>query len=93
MQRYLECDVIPMARQFGIGMYPWNVLSGGKFQTREPMEARKKADEGVFGGDQSEYQRRVSEALEHVAKEHSKASTGGGLCPKFSWTGGWGLGH
>lgn len=96
MQRHLECDVVPMARQFGIGMCPWSVLSGGKFQTRKQVEARKKADEGMrgmFGGNQSEYLRRVSEALEHVAKENSKTSTGGGLCPKLSWTGGWGLGH
>lgn len=58
MQRHLERDDIPMARQFGIGTYPWNVLSGSKFQTRKQIEAKKKADEGMrgmFGGDQSEY--------------------------------------
>lgn len=49
MKLHLERGGIPIARQFGIGICPWNVLSGGKFQTREPIEAREKRRASACG--------------------------------------------
>lgn len=75
--RDFERDIIPMARQFGMALCPWDVLGGGKFQTKEQVDARKKAGEGLrnmFSDEQTEDELKVSEALEHVAKEHGTAS-------------------
>ncbi|EXF79298.1 aryl-alcohol dehydrogenase AAD14 [Colletotrichum paranaense] len=71
--RDMERDIIPMARHFGMALCPWDVLGGGKLQSKKQLEERKKAGEGLramFGGDQSEDQRKASEVLEEVAKEH-----------------------
>ncbi|KAK9241775.1 hypothetical protein V1506DRAFT_496378 [Lipomyces tetrasporus] len=35
MLREFERDIIPMARHFGMALEPWDVLGGGKFQTKE----------------------------------------------------------
>lgn len=77
MMRDFERDIIPMARQFGMALCPWDVLGGGRFQTKKQVEERKKAGEGlrsIVGGEQTEDERKVSEALEEVAGEHGKAS-------------------
>jgi len=73
LMRDFERDIIPMARHFGMALAPWDVLGGGKFQSKKQLEARKKAGEGLRSmmgsGDQSEDERKVSEALEKVAEE------------------------
>jgi aryl-alcohol dehydrogenase-like predicted oxidoreductase len=75
--RDLERDIIPMTRQFGMAICPWDVLGGGKFQTKKQMESRKKAGEGLrsmIESEQSEEQVKISEALDEVAAEHGDAT-------------------
>ncbi|GJN66893.1 aryl-alcohol dehydrogenase [Purpureocillium lilacinum] len=77
MKRDFEREIIPLARHYGMALAPWDVLGGGKFQTKKAIEERKKKGEGlrsIFTGDQSEEERRVSEALEKVAQEHGVES-------------------
>jgi len=74
MKRDFERDIIPMARHFGMALAPWDVLGGGKFQSKKQLEERKKQGEGLRSmmGDkgQSEQETKMSEALEKVASEH-----------------------
>jgi aryl-alcohol dehydrogenase-like predicted oxidoreductase len=73
MRRDFERDILPMARHFGMALAPWDVLGSGHFQTAKQIEARKASGEGlrsVMGADQSEDERRISEALATVAAEH-----------------------
>lgn len=73
MLRDFEREIIPMARQFGMALAPWDVLGGGHFQTKEAMEERKKKGEGIrslMGAGQSEEEVKISEALSKVAGEH-----------------------
>eukprot|EP01099_Mayorella_cantabrigiensis_P008160 TRINITY_DN752_c0_g2_i2.p1 TRINITY_DN752_c0_g2~~TRINITY_DN752_c0_g2_i2.p1 ORF type:complete len:223 (-),score=53.67 TRINITY_DN752_c0_g2_i2:68-736(-) len=76
--RDMEREVIPMCKHFGMALAPWDVLGGGKFQSKAALEERKKAGEGlrklVGPGEQSEYEVKVSEALEKVAGEHGITS-------------------
>lgn len=77
MQRDFERDIIPMAHQYGMALAPWDVLGGGKFQTKKSLEERAKKGEGLrsmFGDAQTENERNVSEALEKVAAEHGVES-------------------
>jgi aryl-alcohol dehydrogenase-like predicted oxidoreductase len=78
MSRDFERDIIPMARHFGMALCPWDVLGGGKFQSKKEIEARKASGEKLrhmFGdGSQSEIETRVSEALIKVAEEHGTDS-------------------
>jgi aryl-alcohol dehydrogenase-like predicted oxidoreductase len=75
MIRDFERDIIPMASHYGMALAPWDVLGGGKFQTRKALEERKKAGEGlrsiVGSGEQTEQERKISDVLEEVAKEVS----------------------
>ncbi|KAE8146205.1 NADP-dependent oxidoreductase domain-containing protein [Aspergillus avenaceus] len=74
MIRDFEREIIPMARHFGMALAPWDVLGGGKFQTKEAVEERKKKGEGlrsIMGGkEQAEEEIKMSEALAQVASEH-----------------------
>ncbi|KAF6805830.1 aryl-alcohol dehydrogenase [Colletotrichum musicola] len=75
--RDMEREIIPMARQFGMAICPWDVLGGGKLQTKKQLEEREKAGEGlrnVFGPGQPEEHRKASEVLEEIAKEHGTES-------------------
>ncbi|KAL2415636.1 putative aryl-alcohol dehydrogenase AAD4 [Exophiala dermatitidis] len=78
MLRDFERDIIPMARHYGMALAPWDVLGGGKFQTKKALEERKKQGEGLraaFGPtEQTEVEVKVSEALEQVAAEHGNCS-------------------
>ncbi|RKU44418.1 putative aryl-alcohol dehydrogenase aad14 [Coniochaeta pulveracea] len=76
MIRDFERDIIPMARMYGMALCPWDVLGGGKFQTKKALEERKAKNEGLrqFGTSQREVlqtedEKKVSEALEKVAGE------------------------
>lgn len=77
MTRDMERDIIPMARHYGMAICPWDVLGGGKFQTKKALEERKKAGDGMrnLTGDrtqgQTEMEERISEALAQVASEHN----------------------
>lgn len=74
MLRDFERDIIPMARHFGMALCPWDVLGGGKFQSRQAVEERKSKGESLrhmFGnGEQNEKEIKISEALAKVAEEH-----------------------
>lgn len=73
MQREFERDIIPMARTFGMALVPWNVVGGGKFQTKRAIEEKTKNGEGLrsfaTSGQQSPDEERISAALEKVAGE------------------------
>jgi len=72
MLRDFERDIIPMARHFGMALCPWDVVGGGRFQTKKQLEAKKKAGEGIrsmMGSEQTEGEKKISEALEKVAGE------------------------
>ncbi|KAG6819215.1 hypothetical protein H0H93_014121 [Arthromyces matolae] len=71
LQRDFERDIIPMARSEGIALAPWNVLAGGKLRTDAEEDARRAVGEGgrkTFG-ERTEKERKMSAALEKVAKE------------------------
>lgn len=77
LMRDFEREIIPMARQYGMALAPWDVLGGGKFQGKKDLEERAKKGErlrSTFGAEQSEDERRVSEALEKVSAEHGVKS-------------------
>ncbi|KAK1145075.1 putative aryl-alcohol dehydrogenase aad14 [Aspergillus melleus] len=73
LQRDFEREIIPMARQFGMALAPWDAVGGGKFQTKKALEERKASGEGLrklMGSEQGEDEVRMSEALAKVAAEH-----------------------
>ncbi|KAK9235278.1 NADP-dependent oxidoreductase domain-containing protein [Lipomyces kononenkoae] len=73
LQRDFEREIIPMARHFGMALAPWDVLGGGKFQTKKALEERKKKGEGLrslISQGQTEDEVKMSEALAKVASEH-----------------------
>lgn len=73
LQRDFEREIIPMARQFGMALAPWDAVGGGKFQTQKALEERKQSGEGLrklMGSEQGEDEVRMSEALAKVASEH-----------------------
>lgn len=79
MLRDFEREIIPMARHFGMALAPWDVLGGGKFQSRKALEERKAHGESLrkmfgSGGEQSEKETKISEALAQVAEEHGTDS-------------------
>ncbi|KAI0163691.1 putative aryl-alcohol dehydrogenase [Pestalotiopsis sp. NC0098] len=77
MNRAFERDIIPMARHFGMALAPWDVMGGGKFQTKEAIEKRKEAGEPLrllSGANQTPEEVRMSAALAKVAAEHDGVS-------------------
>lgn len=77
MLRDFEREIIPMARHYGMALAPWDVLGGGKFQTKKQLEERKKNNEqlrGMFNSEQSTQEEKISEALEKVAAQHGDVS-------------------
>ncbi|KAK5941844.1 putative aryl-alcohol dehydrogenase aad14 [Knufia obscura] len=77
MIRDFEREIIPMARHYGMALAPWDVLGGGRFQTKKQLEERKKNNEGIrtlMGGEQTEQEAKISEALEKVASQHGDVS-------------------
>ncbi|ESZ95272.1 aryl-alcohol dehydrogenase AAD14 [Sclerotinia borealis F-4128] len=75
--RDFERDIIPIAQHFGIALALWDVLGGGKFQTKKQIDERKKKGESLrsmFGSEQSEDEAMMSAALEKVAAEQGTES-------------------
>ncbi|CAI4242016.1 CQS_1a_G0000900.mRNA.1.CDS.1 [Saccharomyces cerevisiae] len=74
LNRDFERGIIRMARHFGMALAPWDVMGGGRFQSKKAIEERKKEGEGLrsfFGGsEQTDVEVRISEALLKVAEEH-----------------------
>ena len=73
MLRDFERDIIPMARHFGMALAPWDVIGGGRFQSKKQIEERKRVGEGLRS-EQTEQEAKISAALEKVAKEHNLES-------------------
>ncbi|EFX02619.1 aryl-alcohol dehydrogenase [Grosmannia clavigera kw1407] len=76
--RDLERDIVPMCRHFGMAIAPWDVLGGGKFQTRKALAERSARGEklrSLTGGEQTADEAAISLALEKVAAEHGVEST------------------
>ena len=74
MVRDMERDIIPMAKQFGLALAPWDVLGGGRFKTKKQVEEREKAGESLraaigSSGGMSAQEVAMSAALEKVAEE------------------------
>ncbi|CAI4697864.1 BDC_1c_G0043950.mRNA.1.CDS.1 [Saccharomyces cerevisiae] len=78
LNRDFERDIIPMAGHFGMALAPWDVMGGGRFQSKSAMEERKKNGEGlrtfVGGPEQTELEVKISEALTKIAEEHGTES-------------------
>ncbi|KAH8894091.1 norsolorinic acid reductase [Thozetella sp. PMI_491] len=68
--RDFERDIIPMARDEGMGLAPWGSIGGGAFKTEEQRKAT-----GGRAVQASEQQIKVSAALEAVAKRKGTALT------------------
>ena len=73
MDRSFERDIIPMARDEGMALAPWNVLAGGKLRTDAEEESRAQSEDvgrgGTEGWRRNEQQKMMSKALEKVAGE------------------------
>ena len=74
LNRDFEREILPMARQFGMALAPWDAIGGGKFQSAKALQARKERGDGLRNmmgnGEQTEEEVRMSEALAKVAAEH-----------------------
>jgi len=74
LTRDFEREILPMARQQGMALAPWNVLQGGKIRTDEEEERRHQTGEAgrvMFGPDweRTEDEKKICKALESVAKD------------------------
>ncbi|KII90524.1 hypothetical protein PLICRDRAFT_106149 [Plicaturopsis crispa FD-325 SS-3] len=74
LERSFERDIIPMARSQGMALAPFYVLAAGKLRTDAEEERRRQTGENgrtLFGPEweRSEDEKKVSRALEKVAKE------------------------
>jgi len=74
MLRDFERDILPMARHFGMALAPWDVLGGGKLQTKAHIKERVEAGEKLRGFgemtfNQTPIEEKMSEALEKVADQ------------------------
>lgn len=78
MLRDFEHEILPMVRHYGMAIAPWDVLGGGRLQSKKQLEARAKQGEGIRtmmgGNEQTEDEKKMSEALEKVAGEHGVES-------------------
>ncbi|KAF8217672.1 arylalcohol dehydrogenase [Mycena galopus ATCC 62051] len=76
MDRAFEREIIPMAREHGMALCAWNVLASGKLRSDAEEERREKSGEqgrdlklDNNGWKRTEIEKKVSNALEKVAKE------------------------
>lgn len=73
LKRDIEHEIVPMCRHFGMALAAWEVLGGGKLQTAAQIAARERSTHGV---EQTAAERRMSEALEKVARELKEQGQG-----------------
>lgn len=73
--RDLEAEILPMCRDFGMGIAPWAALGAGMFKTEAQFAELKKDGQGRTFGGPSEADLKVSKVLETVAKRHNTAIT------------------
>lgn len=82
MDRAFEREIIPVTREWGMALAPWNVLAGGKLRSDEEEQKRKDSGEGgrdIFGTgwERSPAEKIMSNALEKVAREVGGSVTAG----------------
>lgn len=65
--RDFERDIIPMARQQGMGLIPYGVLGQDRFQTKEAYKERARSGEGRNLVPLSDHDKHVSSILEEIA--------------------------
>ncbi|KAK0455249.1 NADP-dependent oxidoreductase domain-containing protein [Desarmillaria tabescens] len=74
MERSFEREIIPMAREFGIALAPWDVLASGRFRTDKEEQRRRETGERGRSFIRQDWERndvetKMSRALEVVADE------------------------
>ncbi|KAF5340611.1 hypothetical protein D9611_007423 [Ephemerocybe angulata] len=74
LDRSIERDILPMARDEGMAIAPWGVLAGGKFRTDAEEERRRQTGEHGRKMISADWERtpdekKVCQALEKVAAE------------------------
>lgn len=74
MARSFERDIIPMARNHGMALAPWNVLAGGRLRSDDEEERRRITGEKgrMISNDRwerTEDERKMSLVLESIAKD------------------------
>ncbi|KAI0354901.1 aryl-alcohol dehydrogenase [Trametes cingulata] len=74
LQRDFEREIIPMCREEGMAIAPWNVLAAGKIRTDEEEERRRQTGEKgrtLFdpNWERNETEKKVAKVLEGVASE------------------------
>ena len=74
MARSFERDIIPMARNHGMALAPWNVLAGGRLRSDDEEERRRQTGEKgrMISNDRwerTEDERKMSLVLESIAKD------------------------
>ncbi|KAI0643781.1 Aldo/keto reductase [Trametes meyenii] len=74
LQRDFERDIIPMVREEGLALAPWNVLAAGRIRTDEEEEKRRETGEkgrtiSRPDWERTENEKKVCKALEKVAQE------------------------
>ncbi len=89
MERSFEREIIPMAREFGMALAPWDVLGAGRFRTDEEEERRRETGEKGRSFIHQYWERNdvevtVSKALEVVAGEVGVGSITAGMLHYFS---------
>lgn len=69
-KRDLEREIIPMAREEGMGLAPWGPVGEGRFKTKEVLAKMQK---GTRGLEVTQRDRDVSAVLEKIAGQKSKS--------------------
>jgi aryl-alcohol dehydrogenase-like predicted oxidoreductase len=81
LDRSLEAEVIPMAREFDMAVAPWEVLCGGRLRSDAEEERRratseKGRDTAGVGWERTEQEKNMVKALEAIANEVGAHSLG-----------------
>ncbi|GAA5824724.1 hypothetical protein JCM3770_003082 [Rhodotorula araucariae] len=72
MLRDFEREIIPMCRQFGLALAPWDAIGSGRLITQKQLDERAAAGEQLRrgGNERSELEIKYSECLAEIAAEH-----------------------
>jgi aryl-alcohol dehydrogenase-like predicted oxidoreductase len=74
LDRSFERDIVPMCRDHGMAIAPWNVLAGGKLRSDAEEERRRQTGEKGrdvtgSGWERTPEEKKISNVLEKVGKE------------------------
>ena len=65
--RDLEREILPMCRQFGMAIVPYDAVGGGKLRSKKQLES---GDRQATGKEMSDIEIKMSETLETIAQAH-----------------------